>query len=332
MASDISAAHPTIWHYTTAEGLHGILTSQQLWATNFSYLNDDEELKGFFSRKLPMLVQMGVEEGLKQLRTRLRGDDVREFDQEREGMLKTIVEALSNAIATTTLRLDIYVASFSFINADRPGDAEDGLLSQWRGYGQDGGYAIAFDTEGIHTLLEEENKRYQYAFLNFSDVDYHQDDWVSNKNRFSETLDFEQQVIDTCTKVACEGLESQLDSLFVPILSQAVRHKHRGFSEEQEVRVAAVRLTRKLLESADGAHGNVPPHKTVSFYPRKGVLVPYIAFFDAIPDDQRKLPIQEIIVGPHPDKLKRKKAIEMRLEELGLNVPVRVSEIPYLGR
>lgn len=60
--------------------------------------------------------------------------------------------------------------------------------------------------------------------------------------------------------------------------------------------------------------------------------MPYIAFFDAIPDDQRKLPIQEIIVGPHPDKLKRKKAIEMRLAELGLDVPVRASEIPYLGR
>jgi uncharacterized Fe-S radical SAM superfamily protein PflX len=34
----------SIFHYTTAEGLKGILTSQTLWATDFRYLNDTEEL------------------------------------------------------------------------------------------------------------------------------------------------------------------------------------------------------------------------------------------------------------------------------------------------
>ncbi len=32
-----------LWHYTTAEGLKGILSSQTLWVTDYRYLNDSSE-------------------------------------------------------------------------------------------------------------------------------------------------------------------------------------------------------------------------------------------------------------------------------------------------
>lgn len=44
------------------------------------------------------------------------------------------------------------------------------------------------------------------------------------------------------------------------------------------------------------------------------------------------MPIKEIVVGPHRDKLRRQQAVQMLLEELEIQAEVRVSDIPFLGR
>lgn len=36
-----------LMHYTTADGLMGIVTSKTLWATHARFLNDSEEVIGF---------------------------------------------------------------------------------------------------------------------------------------------------------------------------------------------------------------------------------------------------------------------------------------------
>jgi hypothetical protein len=36
--------------------------------------------------------------------------------------------------------------------------SESGLLSQWRGYGIDGGYAIVFDTKALKALVAQEKE------------------------------------------------------------------------------------------------------------------------------------------------------------------------------
>lgn len=324
-------AHPVLWHYTTANGLCGILRSQQLWATNFRYLNDDEELKGFFERKFPVLLETGVNTGIEKVLGTPRGNEMLRIAGSVEEIRANFLRGLKESITSTTLGLEVYVTSFCYPATDR--DLENGLLSQWRGYGHDGGYAVSFDTEGFNELLAKEQDNYEHAFLNFSDVDYHHDDWLSDGNRHEETLEWERSVTEIVTKVVVEGnLEKKAEDLFAPILAQAIRHKHYGFREECEVRLAAVRLPKQILKEAEAKGEKVPPNKPVSFYPRSGVLVPYISFFDSIPEEQRKLPIKGIVVGPHPEKQKRQRAVQMLLEELELDVPVTVSDIPYLGR
>jgi hypothetical protein len=44
-------------HYTTASGLYGIVTSRTLWASHVSFLNDMEEVQGFFNRVLPGILK-----------------------------------------------------------------------------------------------------------------------------------------------------------------------------------------------------------------------------------------------------------------------------------
>lgn len=45
-----------IYHYTTAQGLLGIISRKQIWATDVTFLNDKEEQSWFFKKALPQIL------------------------------------------------------------------------------------------------------------------------------------------------------------------------------------------------------------------------------------------------------------------------------------
>ena len=55
MPKSIAEVHPELFHYTGAEGLKGIIGSQTLWATHYSYMNDRQEITEFKPRLLDYL-------------------------------------------------------------------------------------------------------------------------------------------------------------------------------------------------------------------------------------------------------------------------------------
>lgn len=139
-------------HYTTGVVLHGIVTSKTLWASHTSFLNDSEEVIGFCNRVLPKLLQEPYE--------RHRREVGQEFFPYSFGYcLSTIVDAYR--IAETTAQ-DHYV--LSFCTTDDPWVSKNGLLSQWRGYGQNGGYLLnpALDENtwaGAHHASDKANSQ-----------------------------------------------------------------------------------------------------------------------------------------------------------------------------
>jgi hypothetical protein len=60
------------------------------------------------------------------------------------------------------------------------------------------------------------------------------------------------------------------------------------------------------------------------------MAVPYVNLFEGITQPGNNLPIKRIIVGPHPDKERRKLAVEKLLKQNGINADVSMSAIPYL--
>src|SRR5690606_21929416 len=58
------------------------------------------------------------------------------------------------------------------------------LLSQWRGYGKDGGFAIIFDTSKLERMLEDEYSKYSYVFSLMRPVNY----FSENKKNLAEML------------------------------------------------------------------------------------------------------------------------------------------------
>ena len=111
-----------LYHYTSAEGLIGILESKSLWLTELRYMNDMSELQYAWER---------VREQIERARSTRGLFESQATFLERVGGKYDPFEATS-----------VFAASF----------CEAGnLLSQWRAYrGRGGGYAIGFDL--LHSL------------------------------------------------------------------------------------------------------------------------------------------------------------------------------------
>lgn len=330
MVKSVVEEHQRLYHYTTAIGLDGILKSQQLWATHISYLNDYEEHTGFFDRRLPLLLKEPVQSALTEIGNTISGRKIINEEGGAEKVIANLIRDLSASIRTSSLSFNQpYVTSFC---RELPGKAsENGLLSQWRGYGPDGGYAIAFDTQRLDELLEGESRKFYYELIHWGDVDYFDDD-QDIKDRHPETLEWEKTLQGAIEQFILTQRPEAFDPLHLVLSQLSCRHKHIGFSEESEVRIIAFPPNAELLAEAR-KKGDNRPTNPIRFIPRRGLLVPYIALFGHNAGEEKiRLPITKIIVGPHPEKLKRQKAVELLLEQLEIPAKVDVSDIPYVGR
>lgn len=112
-----------IYHYTDLNGLKGIIESGSLWATNFSFLNDSNELTHGMNC---------LENALQYL----KGD----FNP------KTLT-FIEQALTHFRMHRAAHVYNLSFcLGPD--------LLSQWRGYGSSQGVCLEFDDEELIASLD----------------------------------------------------------------------------------------------------------------------------------------------------------------------------------
>ncbi len=329
MIQTVAEAHPTLYHYTTGTGLQGIIESQQLWATNIAFLNDFEEHVGFFDRKFPSLMDDAMRSVIADLEQTAAG---RERLQKAGGVGKAMeyAQTMEQTIRTVTLQFNSpYITSFCSAPLDQ--DPDDGLLSQWRGYGTDGSYAIVFDSPPLEQLLMEEGKNFHDQFAIWGDVQYY-DKNGTHKIVHPETVEQEKIIRDTLAKFFLEGGMDNLDPLYPAVTSLSCLNKHWGFREEKEVRIVVLPASTELYELGVKS-GDNRPRKPVHLLTKNGISIPYINLFGSTGGGAiQNLPIKKIIVGPHLEKRKRQKAVQIMLEQHAIDAEVVVSEIPYVGR
>jgi hypothetical protein len=132
---------------------------------------------------------------------------------------------------------DHYVTAFC--TASDVWVSQNGLLSQWRGYGQDGGYAIVFNTNGLSSLLENDAKHYHDSeeTLVFGDVQY--DEGIEGLSFVcdEQVLDHVQRVRECFAECLRHKKPWQDYGAFDSIAVLFPLWKHRGFKEEREVRI-----------------------------------------------------------------------------------------------
>lgn len=318
---NVSEVYQNLYHYTTLEGLYGILKSQSLWATDYRDLNDEKEIDLFIEDKLMTYLSSYI----KDIYIQSLLDDEEKLNclfQSGEPLDRWITQLQSGfpKALLKGIEGEVFVTSFSG-TSENENENLHGLLSQWRSYGLDGGFCLVFDTKEMECLMEQEYSLWRYMSLNLSDIVYSDD-----CEKYTKELELPlNDLLESCKiflGYVLEGSQGDIPDLaYTDFINCISRYKHFGFREEREVRLMA-----HLIPSS--YHYSDPKEEKVKKTSESNKH--YIELFDGI---EKSLPIKRIIVGPHVDKKKRATELRTFLKNQNMDdIEVTISGIPYVTR
>jgi hypothetical protein len=120
---------PILYHYTDQEGLLGIISKAELWATNVSYMNDAREFQGalLIADRWLRKTEYGLDDYIDM-----------EIAPDTVPMRKQVAIRMAKALNSITKSANICVVCFC---------TDGDLLSQWRSYAANSfGYSIGFNS------------------------------------------------------------------------------------------------------------------------------------------------------------------------------------------
>jgi hypothetical protein len=207
---DFPTKKPLLAHYTSLETFEQVLKGKQLWFSNPLLMNDYQE------------VRWGILESARLVPT---NDAIRNALGSEERLLKFLT-----ALEYWQLRfegehaLDTYIFCF----CEHDADDKDGILSMWRGYGnQAGGVAVILNTKKLNG---EPNHRLVLARVHYASEEERRDWLLGLLDRFAAIVK-DHQLPD-------EELGNTAWALFERLKMFAIFSKHSGFHEEREWRAA----------------------------------------------------------------------------------------------
>lgn len=310
--SHISKPIPTVlWHYTSFAGFRGIITSKQIWASEYRFLNDREEV--LHAKKLALeLVEQEPE-------------FVGKVFPARDFLRKSVNIAFATGYMHEE-RLRIMVASFS---------EEGDLLSQWRGYADNSrGVSLGLDLRSLRPpshigtvvtfapcIYGQDEKRALVKAV-FSHFRIQLQDWwdsVANKAAMNQgaAQEIVQQLISGAPKELHDLVVLAHSNLQFDLLRIAPLLKDSGFSEEKEWRFVLPWETIKL-----------PIRHPIQFRSTPNALIPYIAFPLNQVNQEGPIFCRDVLLGSgsHPSA---EVGVNLFLHKEGISLLGRRSKIPY---
>ncbi len=259
---DLDAEPPDrLFHYTSTDSVVSILESNELWATNAVFMNDESEIRY-------------AAEILRRTLPEARNDP--EFISIETDRLEKAVFPIERVLSHLHSYIEVFVSCFS---------SEQDQLSQWRAYGKSGGLSIGFDAVKFNELISGQPGKLALVQVSYSATEHTRRIYGLVKSWLSMYLEaFEN---DARTKPHVES------TLFAQSFAwHAISMKDEAFAEEKEWRLVWVRprLPQTLPDEPF----------TVNFRVANHMAVPYIRFQPRNAEGKLvRLPIKSVRVGPH---------------------------------
>jgi hypothetical protein len=294
-----------LYHYTSADGLKGIIESNELWATSAYFMNDSAEI--LYGCKLLVTALDGWrtqhQESLRSISFSMSYDLSKAFG---EDLPKTVIPP-------------IYLICFC---------EDDNLLSQWRAYGQSGGFSIGFKpnigSRFENVAFTPEPKTYTSTWVK---VEYERSKQVQTCNSLLESLLAVVDEVETERAIVAiedhplTGYSAFLKVIRELLLEEIIGFKNDAFKSENEWRIVVRPRELKKQGVDDGGKTPTP----IYFRCSNGMPVPYVKVNGKA---KGKLPISCIRSGPTLDKNLARIAISTMLNQNGFpGVPIEGSDI-----
>lgn len=254
-----------LYHYTDSVGLKGIVESQELWSTHAGLLNDAQEIKYGAS-----LVESVID------------------DYEAKKTEKELISILRH--------LRMYVVNFR--RGARPKKQQNGtghqvfvtcfcknpdLLSQWRGYGERGGYSLGFQFDDATRIQDHADEKWFKPIVR--KVIYSRDEQVELVKKYLDVL---LEILPPA-----QPLKPSRGTLLLGasnlLIDMILSFKHKGFKEEKEYRILRSPLRGRVVENVQ--------LRTSSDY-----VIPYLETNFGVlrggGDIEPTFPLSEIYMGP----------------------------------
>lgn len=309
------ARDEALFHYTTANGLIGIFDSAELWSTAYYCANDEQELSAgsgvllrFFRERAH---QLRLANDPRAVLFARRGVDIMDYADGFERQLTALT--MSSLVA--------YITCFCKPSAEE--DFLHGLLSQWRGYGTDGGYALQFSRSRLLSAIEVANSANDSNY-DLENVYYTPENPLRGRvlaqeaaflAEFEEHLNELAKPIDLSRMTIRNPIFELLKGPLIPLLDYLTCTKNQHFTEERECRLSHIQPA-----------ATDPAFRPVKRFGRNGLVVSYTTTpkeFDVLGC------VDWIVVGPGPRIAARFKATCELVKHSGRSILVRPSHIPF---
>jgi DUF2971 family protein len=286
---------PLIYHYTDVEGVKGIIESNCLWASAAQFLNDSSE----------------IEYGHELVRTEL--DEWVRINDGRKTFGAGVLFMLWSRFSASTEKLPaaVYVTCF----------CESGnLLSQWRAYGQAGGYSLGFAIEDSWPTISLTPKG-SYWETRLQKVIYSVSE---QKRRISSVLRKAYEAMDAhrapSPVEAASLLMEVTDFIYELLLDEIATFKNPAFEEEREWRLV---VRRRWIDFGEDKNPDPAP----KFRRSRGSLVPYLELRPGAPT----IPLRSIRFGPSLERKRVETPLRLLLSSCGFGpVDIEGSDLPVV--
>ena len=233
--------YPTLYHYTSFDAAKKIIKNQTLWATHYEHLNDSTEFyffKEIFAPKiiLPRLKEFFVnyKEYIDQEKLALLGELEPYYIEESEILANAMYKALQGS--------SLFISSFCGEHKEEY-SKHNGLLSQWRAYGNPDGCILVFDTQELFNILKSESEKY-HGDCGIYEAIYGENDPILNEATYEKwENDLSDYVANVIKSVYLKQPEADAENAWRPFVGFASSYKHPAFHEEKEARIAILNLT-----------------------------------------------------------------------------------------
>jgi hypothetical protein len=289
-----TTSNDLLWHYTTPEGLMGIIESNALWATDIFYLNDSAE----FMHGINI-----AREIIKQKISSLDGDEKKHLGR-FDGDLSFIGPDHNSSV---------YVCSLSKVEDE---------LSQWRAYCRGGGFSIGFPRQGLIEAIQGQHFELKECVYDVSGqqkiinnlIDSHVVPYIQNPEQFSKI----PCAPDMVSGIVCGGSNKFAWKLY----STCSTLKHPSFEREEEWRL--VFDHGYAFEKDKNGKNKIGP----KFRTKSGLIIPYICI--KLPDSEDFWRQVRIIIGPTKYEKELKGSVHTLFRKYhATSIGITHSEIPF---